>query len=92
MPIPISVQFSCFSTRKSIVFLIFDEDKNSNYARGFSMFEYFAGPLQDDIKELLNSANGEEVKCEITLEDTGMKGLGMAVKRLSPDRSIQVAK
>ncbi|CAG9334535.1 unnamed protein product [Blepharisma stoltei] len=92
MPIPISVQFSCFTQEKGCTFYIFDGDKDGNYSRGFTLFEYFVGPIPDDIRELLSSAGGEEVKCSLSFENNGVKSLSMGIKRLPSIRSIEIGK
>eukprot|EP00359_Climacostomum_virens_P005963 CAMPEP_0204906540 /NCGR_PEP_ID=MMETSP1397-20131031/6029_1 /ASSEMBLY_ACC=CAM_ASM_000891 /TAXON_ID=49980 /ORGANISM="Climacostomum Climacostomum virens, Strain Stock W-24" /LENGTH=337 /DNA_ID=CAMNT_0052075537 /DNA_START=172 /DNA_END=1185 /DNA_ORIENTATION=- len=87
-PIPTQVCFSCLRNMKSLHFYSFDGMKKQNFDRCFSIFEAFAAPLSDSIKEVLYNSKNEEMHCVLEFLDDNLSGMGVLLQSLEGTPSL----
>ena len=81
---PIPVGFTCSVTApiKTCSLYLFDGEKDLNYDRALSLFDFYGAPLPLAISELLKTASCEEVNSLITYGPGGIQRLGIQVSGL----------
>lgn len=82
MPIPISMDFSYIKPRKSCSFYIFEGEKNENFSRAFSIFDYIGAPLEESIKKELWAAKSHETSCKVAFEANKIVDVAVEVDHL----------
>lgn len=87
-PIPTQVFFSCLKNYKSLYFYNFDGLKKQNFDRCFSIFEAFAAPLPDNMKDVLYNSKHEEMHCVLEFLDDNLTGMGVLLQSLEGTPSL----
>ena len=85
-PIPVFFTCSVMSHRKTCGLYLFDGEKEQNYTRAISLFEFYGAPLPVDIAEFVKTASCEEVHSIISYGEQGIYRLGIQVTGLDPLR------
>lgn len=75
--IPTGVSFSAFTPSRHIQFYIFDGHKAQNYLKALSLFEFFAGPIDKDMKDQIFLCKSQAVTAMIGMNTRKVIELGL---------------
>jgi hypothetical protein len=89
-PIPVSFLFTLGSPEAVVSLYLFDGEKEVNFSKALSIFEYLGAPLPDNIAEFLKMASGEELHCILHLSSGGISRFGVQVTGLELPRIIEL--
>ncbi|OMJ70569.1 hypothetical protein SteCoe_31424 [Stentor coeruleus] len=73
------VSFSAFSLSRTVEFYIFDGHKAQNYLKAISLFEFFAAPIEKDMKEQIFMCKNEAVTAVIEMNANKILSLGIVL-------------
>ena len=89
-PIPVSFMFTMGSQEATVSLYLFDGEKEVNFTKALSIFEYFGAPLPENIAEFLKMASGEELHCILHLSPRGISRFGVQVTGLELPRIVEL--
>lgn len=87
-PIPINFTYSMLFVKKTCKFYIFDGHKNSNFDRGFSIFDFFGAPLEEAVSAHFRRSRSDEIVSFFTLDENRVTTLGIEVQGLESTTEI----
>jgi hypothetical protein len=89
-PIPVGFFCALGSGEKTCSLYLFDGERELNYSRAMSLFEFYGAPLPTNIAEFLKTASGEEVHSLVTFGSSGILRLGIQVRGLEQSRVMEL--
>ena len=89
-PIPVSFLFTLGTREAAVSLYLFDGEKDVNFNKALSIFEFFGAPLPGNIAEFLKMASGEEIHCVLRMSPRRISRFGVQVTGLELPRIIEL--
>jgi len=89
-PIATAISFSFMKTWQEMTFYIFDEERDANFKRAFSLFDCLGIPLTKELISKLKLSKADENNCRFSYTDDMVETISLEMRKVEPKHALEI--
>ena len=73
-----------------MTFYIFDEERDANFDRAFSLFDSLGIPLTNEIISKLKLSKADENNCRFSYTDDMVDAISLEIRKIEPKHALEI--